>query len=121
MRGFYWRGVKYEIKMGNPSLGAVFTGNVDRMASQWRQKSTPFYFLDAKVRGYLLDNSIKTILFPFYLSFGRKALMLFQEYKGRALTERINELIDIFKGYGLQESHLKNIITNVLHQTPPIS
>jgi hypothetical protein len=118
MRGFYWRGIKYEVKMANTKLGYVFTRNVERMASNWRRQSDPFYITDARLRGYLIDNGVKSILFPFYLSFGRKALMLYQNYSGVALTERINDLIRIFTGYGLSQTLLQNIIRDVFYLTP---
>jgi hypothetical protein len=118
MRGFYWRGIKYEVKMGNVKLGVVFSRNVERMASNWRRQTDPFYIAEAKLRGYLIDNEVKSILFPFYLSFGRKALMLYQNYSGEALTERINDLIRLFTGYGLNQTLLRNIIRDVFYLTP---
>jgi len=118
MRGFYWRGIKYEVKMGNVKLGTVFSRNIERMASNWRRQTDPFYITDARLRGYLIDNNVKSILFPFYLSFGRKALMLYQNYSGETLTERINDLIRLFTGYGLSQTLLRNIIRDVFYLTP---
>jgi len=121
VRGFYWRAIKYEEKMKNPNLGMIFQGLAETMARNWRRQTSPFYLAEAELRGYLLDNGIPIIKFPFYLSFVRKALMLFQNYKGETLTERINSLINTFIAYGLEESHLRNIISNILHRTPPIT
>jgi len=121
MRGFYYRSIKYETKMGNLRLGEVFQRQVETMASNWRRESSPFYLLDAKVRAYLMDNDIPTVKFPFYLSFSRKALMFYQKYSGTALSERINQLINDFVSYGLSLTILKNIIEKIIYKTPAIT
>ena len=105
--------------MSNTRLGEVFSRQLASMISNWRRQSSPFYFLDAKIRAFLMDNDILTTKFPFYLSFARKALMLYQKYSGTTLSERIDQLINDFVGYGLTESLLKGVIEKILHRTPP--